>query len=245
MKNTIYILFLFILLNSCEELSNPFEDTHQNVVVKTQTKVLIDPSTNAEINKIFEKEFDKNGKIIKVKFFDNSSNVKSESNFEYEVNKKIEKVVEYNVNGDTNLVYSKEYKQNSSGQVLEIVKYDAQGNPSEQKQFKYDSQGNVSEEILISKDGSKVNEFSYDYIYKENGEVSSIYVRNDIVGDIIKKDSLVYNDNKVELISIDKDGKISQISQINYDQNGLIKSESKKNNIGEIIEKFIYKYQYY
>jgi len=244
MKKIYSILFFLFLLNSCGEYSNPFNDPNQTKQVKTQTKVLVDTQSDAELSIVYEKHYNQNGDLVTLIVFDSNSKKKSESNFEYEGSTKTEEVVEFNSNGDTTAFYNKKYKENSSGQIYEIEKFDKNGELQEKSNIFYDEIGNISEEKIEKKNGLNESK-SYDYNYSNNGELSSVFVKDNTSGDILKKDSLIYSNQKIELISYDNTGKISHSQQTHYDENGLILKEIKKDNSGKIIEKYIYKYKYY
>lgn len=244
MKNLYSILIFLFLLNSCGEFSNPFTDPNQVKQVKTQTKYLVDSQTDAEISIVFEKHYNINGELITFILFDEKSNKKSESNYEYDGKVKIEEVIEYKSNGDTATIYNKKYKQNSEGQIYEIEKFDKNGELQEKSKIKYDNLGNISEEVIQKKNGLNESK-SYDYNYGNNGELNSISVKDNSDGSLLKKDSLVYSNQKIELISYDVNGELSHSQQTNYDENGLILLETKKDKSGKVIEKYRYKYKYF
>lgn len=244
MKKLYLILSFLILLNSCGEFNNPFTDSNQDKRVKTQTKTLVDSQTDIEISVVFEKHYNQKGELVTFIIFDKESNKKSESNFVYDENTKSEKVIEFNSNGDTIAVYNKKYKENSSGQIYEIEKFDKNGILQEKSNISYDELGNISEEKTEKKNGLNESK-SYDYNYSNTGELNAVFIKDNTSGNILKKDSLVYSHQKIELISYDSNGNISHSQQTNYDENGLILKEIKKDNTGKIIEKYIFKYKYY
>ena len=243
MKGVSFILFILILLVSCNEQS-PFYDSYSPKTVKSQTKYSVDPNTNSEIRKIFEKHYHKDGSLLFHLQFDEDSNVKSRSDYTYNDDKKVEEIIEFDKNGDTLNSFTKVYSHNPDGQVYEIEKFDKDGNLQEKRRLEYDDRGNVKIEV-VEKGNLKVNEVNYDYTYSNSGELNSIYIRDFENGEIIKKDSIVYSDNGIDLISIDSDGSVNGRKSIKYDDSGNILEELDKDINNKIKVKFIYIYTYY
>jgi hypothetical protein len=243
MKGVSFILFISFLFVACNE-QNPFYDTYSPHFIRTQTKYSVDPNTNKEVQKIYEKLFEKTGNLLIYIEYDINSNIASKSDFIYEDGKKIESVTRYNEIGDTINTFSKIYKQNSNGQVYEIIKIDNQGRTEERRRLEYDEKGNLKIEY-IEKDNVKIDEMNYDYNYNNSGEVTKIFIRDYQNGEIIKKDSISYSNNKVDFISFDSDGNINNRKSMRFDNNGNIIEELIIDKNNSIIEKYIFRYTFY
>lgn len=243
MRKSIFILTFVFLLSSCSEFNNPFTDIDLNKRIKSQTKLSANPETNTINHTVYEKNFDEDGRLTSVIYFNEESRKVAKSSFEYNYNEKSEIYVEFDEMGDTSNVIEKEYLLNENGQVLKIEIYD-NGVLKERSDINYNADGNISQEKILREDG-KVEEKNYEYDYNKQGDLEVIYIKDDENGKIIQKDSLIYSDNKLDLISFDNEGKISQVHQINYDENGLIKNEKKVDSEGKVKELFIYQYTFY
>lgn len=243
MKGVSFILFISFLLFACNE-QNPFYDSYTPQFVKTQIKYSVDPNTNSEIQKIFEKQFEKSGNLLIYIEYDVNSNISSKSDFSYQEDKKIESVTKYNELGDTIKTFSKIYKQNPNGQVYEIIKIDNQGRTEERRRLEYDDKGNLKIEY-VEKDNVKIDEMNYDYNYNNSGEVTKIFIRDYQNGEIIQRDSISYSNNKVDFISFDSDGNINNRKSMRFDGNGNIIEEVVIDKNDLIIEKYIYRYTFY
>lgn len=230
-------------MSSCSEFNNPFTDIDLNKRIKSQTKLSANPETNTINHTVYEKNFDEDGRLTSVIYFNEESRKVAKSSFEYNYNEKSEIYVEFDEMGDTSNVIEKEYLLNENGQVLKIEIYD-NGVLKERSDINYNADGNISQEKILREDG-KVEEKNYEYDYNKQGDLEVIYIKDDENGKIIQKDSLIYSDNKLDLISFDNEGKISQVHQINYDENGLIKNEKKVDSEGKVKELFIYQYTFY
>lgn len=243
MKGVSLILFILILLVSCNEQS-PFYDSYSPLMIKTQSKYSINPSTNTKDYKVFEKHYDKNGNLTFHIEYNEKYNVTSKSNYTYNESEKVVFVTEFNENGDTINSFKKIYKHNSKGQVYQIEKIDKNGDLQELRRLEYDEKGNIKIEI-IEKENVKVNEMNYDYIYGNSGEVNSIYIKDYSNGEVLKKDSIIYSENQIDLISIDSKGNINGRVSIIYDDSGNIIEEVQKSIDNKVKQKFIYSYTYY
>lgn len=243
MRFNLIILFSLILLVSCGDYGNPFIDDYEESRIKSQIKFSANPDNLSLEYKIYEKSFNENGELISVIYFDNNSNKIAESNFDYSENLKSEVYIKFDLFGDTLSVVNKKFRLNDLGQVLSIEVY-SNGILKEKSDINYNNKGNVSAEKVIGNDGL-VHEKRYEYNYNKKGDLEVIYIKDQNSGELIQKDSLIYSNNKLDLISYDKDGKISQVHQLNYDENGLILKEQKSNSNGKIIEMYIYQYTFY
>lgn len=243
MRFNLIILFSLMLLVSCGEYGNPFVDDVNDVNIKSQIKYSANPETSSLEYKIYEKYFNESGELESVLYFDKNSNKVAESQFEYSYNTKNEIYIKYDGSGDTLSITNKNFKLNDQGQVLSIEVY-SNGELKERSDLEYNNNGNISAEKVIGNDGL-IHEKKYEYNYNQKGDLELIFTRDEKSGEIIQKDSLVYSSNKLEMISYNREGKISQIHQLNYDEHGLIIKEQLINANGKVIELYIYQYTFY
>lgn len=242
MKKSIYIFFLLILFISCNEQENPFVDKNYNPKIKIQSKIKVDPVSNNVLYKIYDKHFDKDGNVSSIVYYNKNSEKSAESIFKYSESSQSELYLEYSPKGDTLNVLSKNYVLDASGNVIKIDTYD-NGILETSSNIKYNSYGNVLEEVTIN-DGV-IQEKKYEYIYNESGKLEAILQVNPTGTDYLQKDSLVYSKNKLDMITINKDGNISQVKEYIYDEVGNISAEITSTPDKIIIEKIIYNYIYY
>ncbi len=243
MKKSITIFFILIFFTSCDESNNPFTDSRQNLKIKTESQFSLNTTTNAIENKIYEKHFDESGNLVTIIYFNNQSKKTAQSNYTYEENKKFETYYEFDKNGDTLNILNKNFHLDNSGNIIKIEVFD-NGSLKTLSELIYNDKGNISEEKVINGEG-KIEEKKYEYKYNSKGNLESISIKNDVSGEIIQKDSLIYNHNKLDMISFDINGKISQIQKYNYDENGLLIKELNIDSNGNIVKQYIYQYTYY
>lgn len=243
MKKSITIFFILIFFTSCDESNNPFTDSRQNIKVKTESQFSLNTTTNAIENKIYEKHYDESGNITSIIYYNKLSEKIAESKYLYKENQKTETYYEFDKNGDTLNILNKNYHLDNSGNIIKIEVFD-NGSLETLSELLYNEKGNISEERVVNNEG-KIEEKKYEYIYNSKGNLESISIKNDVSGEVIQKDSLIYNRNKLDMISFDTQGKISQIQQYLYDENGFLIKELNLDSNGKIIKQYVYQYTFY
>lgn len=220
----IFIVLFFIttlFISSCD-----FNSPVTNFGTKIKSEVIwnIDIETLEKINIISEKQFDKNGQIIKVVNYGQNGNKIDESSFIYDNNKSKETKITFNSDGKE-LVQDFSYTFNENGRVEQKILI--LGNDTTNKQiinYTYDELGNIikiKETNIIKSLEVKTTESELTYNYSQNGNISEIIYNNPSSNNKIFRDSLVYDKkaNSLKMYQIDKENTL--VSAVLYNYNSL------------------------
>lgn len=242
------ILYLFLLslvvlgLNSCD---NERVISNQKESIKSETVWNVDIQTEIDKNIVLIKDFDKNGKLIKVTNFNNEGDKTEESSFVYDGKKSQEIKVKYDDFGSEISKEKINYSYDNKGRIIqkEIKKSNDTSN-SVRQSFEYDRLGNVIKIIETNK--NKVTEKLIDYSFNNNGQVSEI-VYNPEFNQDERKDSLVYNSkqNSIKMYSINQNGQIESSILYKYNNLGRILFTEFFDKSNKLTQKYRHEYLYY
>jgi phage antirepressor YoqD-like protein len=233
-----------LILTACAEIDQPF--VPGSSVTKIETKWVCDTKGERKL-KVYDKEYDKNGKLIKVTEYSETGSISSVKNIQYSNQGSNEVTNFYNSKGNSDsLVYHKNIL-NEQGLVSDRIETNGKGDTLSVQKYKYDFLGNIvksSSSIFVGSEAKNVT--VTDYVYNKSGSLSVSVQKDAITGSIQKKDSVVYNgnSNQIEKISFDSNG-IALYRTIIYNKYGKIQKEIETDKTGKIIRTFIYDYIFF
>lgn len=231
-----------LILTSCAEIDQPLRNLDR--VVKIETKWLSD-ADGARRLKIYNKEYDKSGHLIKVTEYDSTGAVKIIRKLNYSSAENSEKTEYYNSIGTLDSLKCSYSMKDTTGKVYRSVETNAKGDTVAVLTYKYDSNGNLLNTIVTNLKGARLTETNYSY--NGAGSLSSTSITNCITGTTHKIDSLVYQTNNKAFndIVFDATGNMQFITTFTYDKSGLLTGEMQCNTSGKVIQTFIYDYIFY
>lgn len=235
------ILAALLPFIGCENALGP--QYAETLPIKTETKWRVSTVNDNKISKVSYKTFNAKGDIITKIEYNQNGAIQSTSEFTYRNNTRTEQEIRYS-NGDTIGILMHEYEL-INGKIVSRVTTNKAGDVVDNEQLKYDMNGNVTEIVKCETADGCDNSIKYDNQY-ENGNLT-VRFTYESDGTISQKDSIVYSstENYFEKITTDNKGNVYLTTGYSIDKDGRIKSEILKNNIGTIVEKFIYEYTYF
>lgn len=236
------IIASILMLSACAEIDQPFSAADR--VLKIETKWLSDSNGN-RLLKVLNKEYDKDGRLIRVTEFDSNGTAKLIRKIQY-TNASCSETAEYlNSVGSADSVKLYTSIFNERGNVSKKIEINTIGDTLSISNYKYDNNGNLVYSKLIVSKGNSVTETNYEY--NQLGSLSTSIQKDAITGAIQRKDSLVYNNqlSSIDKILMDNDGKYKTIITFIFDKFGKIYKEVENDPTGRIIRTFIYDYIYY
>lgn len=242
-KNIKVLLAYMLLLSACSEIDSPISS--KDVVLKIETKWLADSKGEKKLM-IYNKEYDRNGKLIKLVEYDTHGKAYKVHHFQYEATRSSE-TIEYLQNDQDNkgkvaVIYS---GIDANGRVADKVELSQNGDTLSKHSYKYDETGKLVE--AVSNYASSNQNILTQYIYNGFGSLGSTVVKDLTTGNTIKSDSLVYHNAKatIDKLTIDDKGQIRTIVSTSYNKFGKIYKEIENNPNTKIINTYIYEYIYY
>lgn len=243
--STFFIIAL--LLNSCDNTVNPIES--KSLVVKSETKVLVDISTSKELNKIYYKEFDIKSNIISYTEYNSLGNISSQSEYIYKNQERNEIKLVYDDNGNKIKSEYNSYTYNlSDGNLVKLTKLDFTGNVIGVTSYTYDGKGNLLKEYEVSSSSNAtLSEKNFVYTYNSNGNLEGLTVKDALSNTIISKDSIAFisTTNVLEKYNIDLLGNVTKVNRLYYNNSGRITKETESDKNGQITRKYLYKYTFF
>lgn len=240
-KHIKIILSSLLILSACTQMENPIVSNEK--ILKIETKWLADSNGIKKI-KIYNKEFDRAGNLIKIIEFDSTGNSKKIHHFKYTKYDIIE-TIEYLSYNEDNVITQILTSINSSGQIIYKTQLKINGDTVSTYYYKYDVKGNLISTTVES--NQKENIKIIEYAYNASGSLNSSIEKDCITGSIIRSDSLSYNYNNstIDRFSFDYFGKIKTIISTSYNKFGKIYKEIENNPNLKTINTYIYEYIYY
>ncbi len=238
------IIASILILSACAEIDQPF--TAVDSVLKIETKWLCDADGNRQL-KIFNKEYDKEGRLIKVTEYDSTGVPKLVRKMQYIDGSSQETATYLGKTGITDSVKIYNSISNSQGNISQKYETNTSGDTLSVSDYKYDSRGNLvySKTVISGNMGNSVTETNYEY--NQAGSLATSIQKDALTGTIQRKDSLVYKANLscFDKIMMDSNGNYRIIITYIYDKFGKIYKEVENDPTGKIIRTFIYDYIYY
>jgi len=239
----ILLLVSLAALNSCQELVSP-DLSNKSSKVKSETKWIVDISTNRKISKIHLIEYDINGKVILNEEYNQIGNLYSRSEYSHILGESKEKLKIYGDSG--NIVNQSEiiYNYDLDGRITKKISYNDSGLVISVSNFSYDKNGNVLTKIEENGNvGTQKTDFAYSY--NNTGNLVERVTLNE--GSAQSRDSLVYEPNKQELkiFNFNKDNLIISCEVMKYNNDGLVLEQLVYDNNKILIKKYIYDYTFH
>lgn len=232
-----------LLLSACSEIDSPISS--KDVVLKIETKWLADSNGEKKLM-IYKKEYDKNGKLIKLVEYDTHGKAYRVHQFHYEATRSSESI-EYlqndgDIKGRVAVIYS---DLDAEGRISDKVEVSLNGDTLSKHTYKYDESGKLVE--AVTNNAVSNRNILTQYIYNGFGSLGSTVVKDLATGNTIKSDSLVYHNAKatIDKLTIDDKGQIRTILSTSYNKFGKIYKEIENNPNTKIINTYIYEYIYY
>lgn len=235
------IIASILMLSACAEIDQPF--TAVDSVLKIETKWLCDADGNRQL-KIFNKEYDKDGRLIKVTEYDSNGSPKLVRKIQYIDGSAQETATYINHIGITDSVKVFNSITNEQGTISKKYEINISGDTLSVSNYKYDLKGNLIYSKTVIK-GNSVTETNYEY--NQAGSLSTTIQKDAITGAIQRKDSLVYRTefSCFDKIMMDSNGNYRIVITYVYDKFGKIYKEVENDPTGKTIRTFIYDYIYY
>lgn len=231
-----------MIFMSCESLNDPYTVAPEQIFLKSQTKWNTNTNSNAKENILEYISYDKSGKILESINYHQNGNISSRSQFDYEGNLGEELTKFFDVNGE--LINSNKSKyQYNNGLLVEKVSLDSDGSAIRRIVYDYNSSGELIKKVEFDVINNSSNELRYSYDYNESGNVVTRTI-NDLSNSSIKKDSLVYGNDFVDVFQINN-GNFEVKTTIHYNRNGLVTTEVHTNSQGKVVKRFVYDYEFY
>lgn len=232
-----------LLLSACSEIDNTISS--KDVVLKIETKWLADANGEKKLM-IYNKEYDRSGKLIKLVEYDTQGKAYKVHHFHYEANKSRE-TIEYLQNEDSHkgkvaVIYS---GIDAQGRVSDKVEVSDNGDTLSKHSYKYDESGKLVEAVTNHINSNQ--NILTQYIYNGVGSLGSTVVKDLVTGSTIKSDSLVYHNAKatIDKLTFDNRGQIRTIVSTSYNKFGKVYKEIENDPNTKIISTYIYEYMYY
>lgn len=240
------ILFIFMLmLHSCD-MSNPNYYDAGDLLLKSETKWLVNIDSESKLNKVSFKEYDTKGYLILDESYDDTGMLMVRRKSSYSSDIKYEEYVIYQ-NGQAIESKLNLYHFNSDGLVDYSVCQTASGDTVNITRFQYDERGNLIIESVFNSTGELIGKKNYKYIYNTDGLVISRHVRDDFLDRTYSKDSVIYdmNSSRVDRLTYNNDGLPEYVYTYIYNRSGVVQKEIVSNPTGKIVKKYVYEYLFY
>lgn len=243
LKNIAIILLTAAILSACDTSIGPQEN--YDAALHTETKWLVEYSTNNKISQIHFKEYDRKGNLIFLKEFSEQGQIQFQSAYNYDFGSRLEEKFLYDEFGniiDSNICT---YHYNEFGDIDRIVSLAGDGDTLSITNIFYDEYRNVTRRIKQGSEG--IEEINIDYTYNNSGNVVERVVKNPAAGGTIIRDSIAYSFDKnlIEYYQFGSGGEIQERRAIRYNNYGKIANEKIFNTDGEISRFYIYEYTFY
>lgn len=236
------ILAYLLILSACTEMENPIATNEK--VLKIETKWLAD-SNGVKKLKIYNKEYDKQGKLIKITEYDSLGQAQKIHNYKY-TDSSLTETIEYLNAKDSSSALIKMYcSSTKEGKIISKVEVNFKGDTLARYEFKYDLNGNLVS--TIKKYTQSKNTTITEYKYNSAGSLANTIIKDYTTGTVIKADSLIYNYEKqtIDKVTLDDSGNIKTIISASYNKFGKVYKEIENDPNNKIINTYIYEYMYY
>jgi len=235
-----------ILLTACEPFNNPNSEIILGSL-KSETKIKVNPTSNSRIALVWKKEYDKESHLIKHSVYDDNGILKNLSTYSYSINQSTEIKLEYDDDGNLLNKSSFKYDYDNNGNVIKKTVFNELGDVAMIFEHIYDVRGNLLKTMEYDSNLTLIKEVNIIYRYNSQGHIIERTVNPDASGNMYSRDSLFYhaNNRSVDVFNLNSSGIVENITTFYYDTNGFIVSELISNSKGDILQKFIYEYEFY
>ncbi len=232
-----------LILSACSDIENSVNPTHQQV--KSEIKWKCDNNGN-KLYKIYYKEFDNTGNVIKITEYDKNGSILSCKLVSYQDKTSKETVNYFNKIGsiDSTVVTNNLY--DSKGNLVDKNSCTSEGDTLISYSYKYDDAGKLIYSLGKVKASIGFTSIEIKYAYNDNGSLKERIQSDAKSGNFQKKDNFNYKpDNKtIEKITTNSDGSENIYTYI-YNNLGLIYKEVETDSSVKIINLFIFDYMYF
>ncbi len=236
----IIILFLIVLVLSCKENPIQIPSNKVHTIVKFQTD-----SSWKILRKVFLKEFDEEGNLIRFTQFFSNGNYLVQIYFYPNNNLSIVDVNYYNQDNKLDSHIKKINYFNSKNKLIKSIFLNQSGDTSKIIKFSYDSLGNLVSQVEITKEN--ISEVIFQYEYSPNGDLLKVIKSNNFepFSQVIEEFAYDFRKQNINLIiHYSEKDEFENISFF-YNNFGLITSEIHTFYPAGISEYYIYKYTFY
>ncbi len=242
-KYCAYILLL-IFAAGCQDISGP--ELSERISIKNISKWKVDTVSDSKIVRIFFKEFDSIGNLILHEDFSDNGTILTKSEFSYSPNSLLEVKSSFTENGQVKAKSQFEYIYDNLGRIAKQINYSQSGTIELIVSFTYDIHGNVVKSTQEFGASTEVNSnMNFDYTYNSSGELVEKITTNDSGN--LARESISYNSSqrKVTIDRYDSLGEFASRTVYFYNSIGNITSEFLYDNDYQIINKFVYEYEFF
>lgn len=241
-----FCLLSALILISCSEVTGP-EDSNSSYILKSETKWLTDNHSEVKIAKISHKEYDYDGNITLIESYNEKGLRTAISNFKYGNKLRNEETTFYNIDGTVDSTQISTTLMRADGNILEKIYFNQNGDTVTILDYDYDDHGNLTKYIMKLPNGDIQSITYYEYKFNHKGNVVERIINPTETGSYQTKDSLSYHldDHTVIRKQMDSNGDIKMIYTYIYNYKGLISKEIITNSHNDILEKYVYEYNYY
>lgn len=242
-KYCAYILLL-ILAVGCQDISGP--ELSERISIKSISKWKVDTANDSKIARIFFKEFDTIGNLTLLEDFSENGTILSKSVFSYTSNSLLEVKSSFSEGGQVKENSQFEYIYDNLGRVAKQINYTQNGTVELIVSFTYDSYGNVLKSTKeFGASTAEDTNINFDYTYNSTGAVVEKITKNDLGN--LARESISY-DSKQRKVIVDRYDSLGEFASRTvyfYNSVGNITSEFLYDTDYQIINKFVYEYEFY
>lgn len=250
MKIKIIILLIALiaalLLFSCQvndNINNPID----NGIIASETKWKLNVTTNERLVKIYFKQFDVDGNLVKMNEFNEQGGLFIESLFDINGTEVSEVTSYYNAFGMVDSVSFYTYLNDNKGNTLTQFRFNASGDTISICSYFYNARGNLIKKEVHAPDGFLISKIVYSYTYDDSGNLSKRLTNPLDDGSYQTKDSLIYNNSTktIELVNFNSSGEVEKIFTYVYNSSGKPVLEIISSRNGFVQSKYLYDYTYF
>ncbi|ROL59305.1 hypothetical protein D9V87_05870 [Bacteroidetes/Chlorobi group bacterium MS-B_bin-24] len=241
MRKILLCLLVLFLTASCKDLPVSYSENKIHTITKYQTD-----SNGKILRKVFFKEFDWNGNLIRfIEYFPNGNFLVQEFSNHKDNNISIVNIKYFNKENILDSQFVSINTLTPTGKILQSIVINQNGDTSQISQFVYDSLGNLITQIDIAKD--KRTEIMYQYVYNSAGNLVKIIKANTFEPENKIIQEFSYDTQKQILnlkIYASNENNLENITFI-YNNSGLILKEIHRFTYEDRIEYYEYKYTFF
>lgn len=225
--------------------NNPVFEPQEHLI-KSQTKWLVDNRSESKIAKISYKEYDRQGNLMIDELYNTEGRLIYRKNLTMTGNLQVVEIIRFDENGNKTVSRNIDFL-NDQGFVQERITLSSNGDTTAVSKYTYFDNGKIKEEFRYDSGGNLIKKVEYSYNYDNNGYVTGRMVNDHLNSLFNSRDSIVYHLDvrQVDRIVYNSSGEKGLTYTYYYDNAGKILKEINTDSSGAILRKYIYEYVYY
>lgn len=242
-KNILAFCVFAFALSSCMEDGGPVGSAPARHL-QYELKREVDLITGLSNRIVYEKEYDKQGRMLSFREFYPDGKIEKSIGYTYKDNTATEVIESFDISGAKVSSLTNRKLMDGAGKVLEEKVYGNSGSLENTIKYTYDNNGNVSRKVTLDKDNKVSTDVKYVYTYKD-GTVSRRDVFNTSSGSLDYYELIKYGNSSFEKTNYNSAGEIEMIYSYTYSPTGFIEFEIVSNKAGQVMAKYQFEYRYF